>query len=77
LSFSTSRPIRAILYAFARYSSFWLKYLDSWLGRQPEAIYAASGVYFLGRKTDRNLTEREIISLFAPKIAARAAEPEG
>jgi SAM-dependent methyltransferase len=42
-------------------SVFWLKYLDGWLVRRPEALDAASGTFFLGRRRETAVDDREIV----------------
>lgn len=62
LSFARSRRTRYLLHAAGRLSAFWLKYLDSFLLRRSAALDAASGLFFLGRKSERVLSDREIVS---------------
>ena len=62
LSFVRSKTARRVAIAFARVTGFWLKYLDHYLIRRPGAIDAASALYFLGRKSNRTLSDAEIIS---------------
>jgi len=64
LSFSRSRRVRRLLTAFASYASFWLKYLDRSLVSKGQASDAASACYFLGRKADRPLSDRELVALY-------------
>jgi SAM-dependent methyltransferase len=64
LSFSASKPIRQALKAFASITSFYLKYFDYFLIDRPGAYDAASGFYFLGRRTDQVLTDRELVGLY-------------
>jgi SAM-dependent methyltransferase len=64
LSFTTSRPLRGVLRAFARLTSFYLKYFDHYLVGKPAAIDAASGFYFLGRKAQAALPDRELIQYY-------------
>jgi len=64
LSFARSRRIRALLTALASYTSFWLKYLDRYLVHQAPATDAASACFFLGRKADRPLSDRELVTLY-------------
>jgi uncharacterized protein YbaR (Trm112 family) len=61
LSFATSRLMRYLLGNFARFTSFFLKYFDRHLIDKPGALDAASGFYFMGRKGERTLTDRELI----------------
>ena len=55
---------RAFMVVVARLTSWWLKYLDGWLLRKPAAFDAASGVFFLGTKGERVLSDRELIRLY-------------
>ncbi len=64
LSFSTSRPLRALIKAFVRMTAFYLKYFDYYLIRKPGAYDAASGCYFLGRKAEQSLPDKELIRLY-------------
>ncbi|HEX4886155.1 MAG TPA: methyltransferase domain-containing protein [Casimicrobiaceae bacterium] len=64
LSFVRSRFARSAMKAVARLSGFWLKYFDHWLLARPGAHDAASACYFLGRKTDRVLADRELVKLY-------------
>lgn len=63
-SFSTSRPINALLTLFAQITSFFFKYFDYYLIDKPGAFDAASGYYFLGKKSDKSLQARELIQNF-------------
>ncbi len=61
LNWSESRAGRALLMLIAGCLGFWLKYTD-YLLRHKRGIYdCASGYDFLGRKSARTLTDREII----------------
>jgi SAM-dependent methyltransferase len=64
LSFTSSRRGRQIVSAFARLTSFFLKYFDRFLIDKPGALDAASGVYFLGRKSDSVLGDRELVRMY-------------
>jgi SAM-dependent methyltransferase len=64
--FASSRAIRGSLFVFARLSGFWLKYLDRFLNRNPRALHCAFGLYFLGRKTDKPLSNAEVIEECRP-----------
>ncbi len=46
------------------FSAFWLKYLDRFLVRRPAALDAASGLFFLGRKSARVLSDRGIVASY-------------
>jgi hypothetical protein len=43
---------------------FWLKYLDPILSKKPGALDAASGFYFMGRKTESVYSDRELIGSY-------------
>ncbi len=64
LSLVTSRPARALTYLVTQPTSFWLKYLDRRLVKRPAAYDAASAFYFLGRRSDGVLPDRELIKLY-------------
>ena len=49
---------------FAGYTAFWLKYFDHLLIDKPGALDAASGYYFLGRKSTVVLSDRELLGLY-------------
>ena len=61
--FGRSRPARTLLYFFARWTGFWLKYCDLLLTRNAHAMHCSSGLYFLGRRAGRALTDVEVIEL--------------
>lgn len=63
-SFTTSRVLRMFLRGFAILTSFYLKYFDYYLINKPGTLDAASGYYFLGRKAERELSDRELIKLY-------------
>jgi hypothetical protein len=59
-----SRAARRLVHAFAGFTAFWLKYLDPYLVDRPGTIEAASGFYFLGRKSARTLSDREVLATY-------------
>ena len=61
LSFARSKAIRSILQTFAQLVAFPLKYFDYCLVQKPGASDAASGFSFLGRKSDKILSDRELL----------------
>ncbi len=64
LSF-TRRPLaRTVASAAARGTAFWLKYCDRFLAQRPGAFDAASGFYFLGRKCNTRLADRQLPHLY-------------
>jgi SAM-dependent methyltransferase/uncharacterized protein YbaR (Trm112 family) len=62
ISFARSRTIRGILKVLALLTSFFLQYLDPYAARTPAAFDAASGFYFIGRKSGSVLSDRELVS---------------
>lgn len=63
-SFASTRRMRKLATAFAAYTSFVLKYFDRYLVDRPGALDAALGFFFLGRKSDAVLTDRELIAQY-------------
>ena len=63
-SFATSRRLRALLSIFAAATSFYLKYFDYYLINKPGAIDSASGFYFIGRKAQTVLPDKELLQLY-------------
>ena len=49
---------------FTRLTAFWLKYFDHLLIDRPGGIDAASGVFFLGRRSDTALPDAELIAQY-------------
>lgn len=64
LSFAESNKIRYLITLFAHYLLFWLKYFDYFLIDKPEVLDGASGYYLLGRKSNKVLTDKQLISLY-------------
>jgi SAM-dependent methyltransferase len=64
MSFVRSRGARRLVHAFAGFTAFWLKYLDPFLVDRPGALEAASGYYFLGRRSLRALSDREVLDTY-------------
>jgi uncharacterized protein YbaR (Trm112 family)/SAM-dependent methyltransferase len=61
LSFARSKLARGIIKVFARFTAWGLKYIDYYLINKPGALDAALEYYFLGRKSNRIVPDREII----------------
>ncbi len=64
LSFTTSRFLRRLIGIFARLTSFYLPYLDYLLINNPGTLDAASAYYFMGRKSNCVLSDRDLIRLY-------------
>ncbi len=61
---SRARAWQAFVFFGLPWFIFWLHYLDKPLRHRPQAGDGASGVYFLGRKSDRRRSEREVIQQY-------------
>lgn len=68
LSFVSGRRLRHLVRWFASLTAFWLKYLDHLLVNRPGAIAAASGYYFLGRKSQETLSDRDLVERYKPGL---------
>ena len=64
LSFTTAPWLRGLLRIFAGFTAFWLTYFDHLLIDKPGALDAASGYYFLGRRSEQALSDRELMGLY-------------
>ncbi|MBW2732375.1 MAG: methyltransferase domain-containing protein [Deltaproteobacteria bacterium] len=63
-SFAPSRKMMKVASFITRTTGFWLKYFDYLFSNSPAAIDGASCIYFLGRKSDQVLTDKELISQY-------------
>ncbi len=64
LSFVKSPLSRGMVKAFARITAFWLKYFDYYLIDQPGTFDSASSYYFMGKKSEQVLTDKELLTLY-------------
>ncbi len=64
LTIVPKRGMRNFVKAFARLSAFFVKYLDYLLLDRPAALDGASAVYFLGTRSEKTLSDRELITLY-------------
>lgn len=64
LSFSGSKWWRAFARAFSSLTAFHLKYFDHILIDKPPAVDAASGCYFLGRKSTSVMPDRDLVAYY-------------
>jgi SAM-dependent methyltransferase len=63
-SFATSAVMTYLLTFFGYITSFFLKYFDYFLIDKPGSYDAASQFFFMGRKSDRVLPDKELIQQF-------------
>jgi len=68
LSFSNSKIIREFLLLFSHYTGFLFKYLDVFTINTSSTLDAASGYYFLGTKSKKTLTDRELVRQYRGMI---------
>jgi SAM-dependent methyltransferase/uncharacterized protein YbaR (Trm112 family) len=64
LSFFRRRLTRGLVRGFSRLTGFWLKYFDTLSEGNPGALDAASGYFFLGRRSEETLSDRELVKLY-------------
>lgn len=67
-SFARTQRARTLAKAVARFTAFPLKYFDRRLARRPGAYDAASGFYFIGRRSPERLSDRQLIALYRGAI---------
>jgi len=68
MSFTETKLLRHLIWAFSSMTSFYLKYFDHLLIDKPGTLDAASGYYFIGRKSDSVLSDRELVNLYKGAI---------
>lgn len=64
LSFVTSRLARRLVRIFAAFTSFFLKYFDYFLIDKRGAFDAASGYYFMGKKSEHVISDVDLLDFF-------------
>ncbi len=64
LSFSQTPVLRNILKVFSIFTSFFLKYFDSYLNKKPGAFDAASGYFFIGKKSASPVPDKDILKKY-------------
>lgn len=62
LSFVRSRLARAAVKVFVRLTCWGLKYIDYYLIDRPGALDSACEYYFMDRKSDKIIQDREIVT---------------
>ncbi|PKO24155.1 MAG: methyltransferase type 11 [Chloroflexi bacterium HGW-Chloroflexi-1] len=68
LSFVRARWARHAVRLFASLTSFFWKYFDGFLVDRPGALKAASGYFFLGRRSDTILSDHELVRGYKPEL---------
>ncbi len=64
LSFTTSSFLRRLIGVFVRLTSFYLTYLDYLLIDKQGTLDAAAGFYFIGRRSNQVLPDKDLIKLY-------------
>ena len=63
-SFFSSRILIILITIFAQITSFFLKYFDYYLINKPGSYDAASAFFFLGKKSNKVLNDRNLLREF-------------
>lgn len=63
-SLINNKYVRFVLEIIISFLFFWLKYIDYIIGNKKGTYNGASGFYFIGRKSDKALTDKELVKLF-------------
>lgn len=64
LSFSSNKFYRNFVFGFASFTSFFFKYFDYFLIKKKSARFSMSGSFFIGRKSNKVLSDRKLLELF-------------
>jgi SAM-dependent methyltransferase len=64
MSFARSRVSRGLLIVFSNLTAFFLKYFDDFLLSKPGALDAASSLYFMGRKSETMLDDKDLVQQY-------------
>ena len=64
LSFFESKFLRNLINIFTSYTSFFLKYFDIYLVNKNGSFDAASGFFFIGRKSKKIISDAQILKLY-------------
>lgn len=68
MSLTNKKSLHKLAMVFAAFTSFFFKYMDKFTINNPASLDAASGIYFLGRKSAAVLSDRELL----PNIGVQA-----
>lgn len=61
-SFFANQTLGQMAFAFGSVTGFWLKYLDYFLINKPSVFDAASAYFFLGQKSEKILSDEDLIA---------------
>ncbi len=65
--FGYNKILRYVVKAFARLTGFWLKYFDYLEVQNPYHIDGASSIYFIGKKSEKVKSDRDIVNEYGNK----------
>lgn len=71
LALVSRAPLRKLTKVGVRFALGWIKYLDHFLAKRPEAMDGASCTYFLGAKAQERVPDSEIIARYVGAKALR------
>jgi len=63
--FGHGNALRSVVKAFARFTGFWMKYLDYITGLNKRESDSASGFYFIGKRSETSIPDQEIIKYYS------------
>ena len=63
-SFTSNKIMIKVISLFANFTSFYLKYFDYYLIDKPGAYDAASGYFFMGKKSTLTLSDEELLNQY-------------
>lgn len=64
MSFTRSETMRLFIRAFARFTSFYLAYMDYFLSQMPGAYDGAAVFYFMGEKADTPISDQDLLRIY-------------
>ncbi len=64
MSITDKKILRKLIGVFCVFLTFWMKYLDYYFIRKSSSYEAASGFYFLGRKSEQGISDKELLQLY-------------
>lgn len=67
-SFFSNQTLGQIAFAFGSFTGFWLKYLDYFLLKKPTAFDAASSYFFIGKRSETVLADKDLIASYRGAI---------
>jgi len=70
-SFTTKQSARRVIQFITRWTAFFWKYFDTILISKPATLDAASGYFFMGRKSDIVLSDRDLLKMYDERVRPR------